>query len=226
MVEAVGRPELVAARPVAVPVADHVARAGAQAAPAFRPLAQRGFHPAVAFDRGRTEHAGEHDPRAVFRRQQLQVQAQRAEAGLDGAMVEGQERLHRLVRVAPVAPRVDMGRRHDQRRPALAFQPQHQLEGDLLERRHGQFVVIVFVPLVPARDLGDAGRQPLGEHDDPVGVVVRDVGRNPRIGRIGRVGVDLRAVGDAGQVGAEFARLRLDIGGAQLFLEDGDGHGG
>ena len=47
------------------------------------------------------------------------------------------------------------------------------------------------------------------EHDDAPAVVLGDV-----------AGVELRAVGDADQVGAELARLVLDLVGGQRPLED------
>jgi hypothetical protein len=220
--ESVRRAVFVACRPVAVPVLDHVAGAGGEATPAFGALAERLRHASPGRDRHRGKHGGEHHARPEFRRQQHAIEAERAEPSLDRGVVEREQWLHRLVRIALVAPGIDMRRRHDQRRVALQLEPQHHRERDLLERGQGQLVVVVFVPLVPARDARDARREPLADDDDAAGVVIRDIRRHARIGRIGRVRVDLGAVGDAHDVGAERSRLRLDLVGGDGLLEDGD----
>src|SRR5688572_8763195 len=67
--EAVRRAVLVALLPVALPVPDHVAGAGLEAAAAFRPQAQRLGHRPVALDVERAEHCCQQYPWAILRSQ-------------------------------------------------------------------------------------------------------------------------------------------------------------
>ena len=115
-----------------------------------------------------------------------------------------------------------MGRRHDDRRVAVIFEPIDQLERRFFQARERKLVVVVFVAVVPGGNAGAAAAYALGQHDDPIAVEIGDVGRPPGIARIRRMALERRAVGDADQVGAERTRFRLDVGRAERLLERGD----
>ena len=80
--ETVRRAIAVAGRPVTIPVADHVAGARLHAAAAFRAMAQGGLHRAVGLDLDRGQNGCENDAGTVFGREQLEVEANGAEARL------------------------------------------------------------------------------------------------------------------------------------------------
>ena len=194
----------VAGRPVAVPLQHGVAGTGLQAPAAARTEAERMRHRPVALHRHGAEHGREDDARAVFRRQQLQVEPKRAESGFDRGMRQRQHRLEVLGRLVGIGRWIDMGRRHDHRRIAAVLEPVDQLERGLFQMGQRQLVVVVLVPVVPAADARDAVVQALGEDDRAAAVELRDAR-----------GIEPRAVGDADEVGAELARLGLNLGRCQ-----------
>ena len=112
-----------------------------------------------------------------------------------------------------------MRRRHDDRRIAVVLEPEDEFERGLLEPRQRQLVIVVFVAVVPGMDTGDAAAETLGQHDDAAAVKLGDVGGPARIAPDRAGGVQHRAVGDADEVGAERARLGLDLGRGQRLLE-------
>ena len=173
-------------------------------------------------DIDRTEHGGEQHPRSEFRREQLQIEPERAEAGLDRRMRQRQEGRHVPVRIAVIAPRVDMRRRHDDRRIAVVFEPVDELERGFLETRERQLVVIILVTIVPGGDAGGAAAHALGQHDHAACVQIGDVGRTPWIARVGRIKLQRRAVGDADEVGAERTGFRLDLSRGERLFEHRD----
>src|SRR5271169_1392110 len=150
--KAVRRAEAVAGGPIAGPMTDRIGRAGLEAASATWPVAQRGFHLLVARNIERTENCGEEDPRAVFRRQQLQIEAKRPETSFDRGMRQRQQRRLVLVRIAVVAPWIDMGRRYDDCGIAVVFEPVDKLKRSLFKTRKRQLVIVVFVAIVPGGD--------------------------------------------------------------------------
>ena len=75
--------------------------------------AERLLCPLVAFHIDRAEHGGEHHARAEFRREQLQVEPERAEARFHRRMRQRQQGGHVLVRIIAITPRIHMGGRHD-----------------------------------------------------------------------------------------------------------------
>ena len=203
-------------------MSDRVGRAGLEAAPAVRPEAQCGFHFLVARHVERTENCGQEDARAIFRRQQLQIEAERPETRLDRGMGQRQQRCLVLVRIAVIAPRIDMRRRHDDRRIAVVFEPVDELERSLFQTRKRELVVVVFVAVVPCGDARRAAAHALRQHDDAAGVQFGDVGGPSRIGRVGRMAIKRGAIGDADKIGTERAGLGLDLRCRERLLERGD----
>src|SRR3954469_17555127 len=207
--EAVRRAVAIARVPIALPVLDHIARARFQAAAAFRAMAQRFAHRLVALDVDRGKHRGQQDPGAEFFCKELQIQTERAEARLDRGVRQGHQRSHVLCRVAVVAPGIDMGGRHNDRRVARVLQPVHELERRFLERGERQLVVVVLVAVVPRQDARAPGLHAHREHDSAAAIVLGDLACAHRF-----------AVGDADQVGAEFERLVLYFLCSERPLED------
>ncbi len=75
--------------------------------------------------------------------------------------------------------------------------------------REGKLVVVVLVAIIPAPDARHAVVQALGEHDRAAAIELRDLR-----------GVQAGTVGDADEVGAELARLGLNLGRCQRFPVD------
>ena len=203
-------------------MSDRIGRTGLQAAPAAWAEAQRCFHLLVAGDVDRTEHGGEQHAWPKFRREQLQIEPERAEACFDRGMRQRQQRRLMPVGVTVIAPGIDMGRRHDDRRVAVVFEPIDQFERRFFQARERKLIVVVFVAVVPGGDARAAAAHALGQHDHPAAVEIGDIGRPPGIARIGRMALQRSAVGNADQVGAERTRLLFDIGRAERLLERGD----
>ena len=76
--------------------------------------------------------------------------------------------------------------------------------------------------IVPGGDARAAAAHALGEHDDPAAVEICNVGRAPRIARLGRMAFQRGAVGNTDKIGAERTRFRLDIGRCERLLERRD----
>ena len=204
--EAVRRAMGVARFPIAVPFTARVGRAGLEAAPAARAEAQRIGHRLVAIDVYRAQHGGEHDARPVFRRQQLEIEAQRTQSRFDRGVRQGQHRRQVRLRIVLVLRSVDVRRRHDQGRIAAVLQPVDKLERGFFQVGERELVVVVLVPIVPAPDARDAVVQALGEHDDATAIELRDMRA-----------IEARAVGDADEIGTELACSCLNRGRCQRF---------
>ena len=126
---------------------------------AGRAEAERLLHLLVAGDIDRAEHRGQHHARPVFGREQLQVEPERAEARPRPRHAAATAASSDAASGSPsVAPGIDMGRRHDDRRIAVVLEPVDQLERGFLQPRQRQLVVVVFVAVVPGRDARDAAR--------------------------------------------------------------------
>jgi hypothetical protein len=137
-------------------------------------------------------------------------------------MRQRQQRCLVRVRIVLIAPRINMGRRNDDRRIAEIFEPVDELERDFLKPGERELIVVELGTIAPRDDTGDAVVEMLGEYDDALVVELRDVDRPARVGGIGRVGIHHLAVGDADEIGAELARLVLDLHGGDFLTEDFD----
>ena len=84
--EAVGRTPRVAGLPVAAPVAPRVDRADLETAPAAWTEAQALLAPTIRLDLERRHDRAENDPWAELRGQELLIEAERTEPGLDCRM--------------------------------------------------------------------------------------------------------------------------------------------
>src|SRR5688572_17364183 len=84
--EAVRRAVLVARVPVALPLADHVARTRLETAAAFRSEAERFGHRPVALDVDRAEHRREEHPRPELLGEELFVETERPQPGFHRGM--------------------------------------------------------------------------------------------------------------------------------------------
>ena len=197
---------------------DDIAGTGGETAAAFGALAKGLGHRTVGFAIDAAHHRRQHNARPVFRCQQLQVEPQRAEPRLHRRMVQREQCGQMLVRIVLIGPRVDMGRRDDNAGISLVFQPIDKIERRFLEHRQGQFVVVVLVAFVPARDPGCAAGVALSKDNNPAGVMLRDIRRF--LGEIRRrVFLEHGAIGNADQIDAEFPRLCLDVGRGQRRLK-------
>ena len=194
-----------------LPLSDRVARAGEQAPPAGFAETERLGEWRVRLELGRGQHSPEEHTRAVLRRQQHQVEPERAQPGLDRSVRQGQRAAG--VAGAVVEPGVGVHGRHGQRRVPVVLQEVDELELDLLEFRDDQLARVLLVTVVVALQPAEPAQQPPGQHDHAAGVVGRDRRRCLRPRGIGRIVVEDGARRDADEVGAELARLRLDCFG-------------
>ena len=104
----------------------------------------------------------------------------------------------------------------------MVFEPQHQVQRHLFERGQRELVVVVLVPLVPAREPGGADVQAFCDHDDAVGIVVAQVARAAGVIGIGRKRVHCLRVSNAHKIRSEGPRLLLDVSGVQRSAIDVD----
>ena len=191
-----------------------VGRAGMQAARAAFSDADLFGHRPVGLQLQLGQDAGEIDPRAVFRRQDVDVQTERAHAGLDAEMTGRQPPV-----AAVLHAEVGFLPHGDEARPAVLLQPAGEAVADLVEPAQDRLVHI----LDGDRQLGPEHGDRSGErYDDHAAAIGGDTLRRLGPARVGRKGVERIGRGDADQVGAEIARHLLDFGG----VEGGACHGG
>ena len=119
------------------------------------------------------------------------------------------------VTLGVVVARIEVHRRHRDRREARVFQEIDELQLDLLEIGQHELRRVLLVPIVVPPQPVDPGEEPAPEDDDRLRVVGRDAARRLRARGIGRMMIQHLAAGDADQIGAERFRLVLDGGGGE-----------